>query len=508
MLKAVLRYCNVVNPVLGDLLVVGFGLLVSLGFAPFAYRVAPFLAIAALLLLLETISVKRALLRGFLFGLGMFGLGVSWIFNSLYDFGSASWFIAASLAACMVIVNACIIAGLSYIFRRWLLLSYSLRYVLVFPALWVLNEWLRSWLLTGFPWLYIAYSQVDTLLGLYAPVGGVFLVSMLTAVIAGALALFFVGGSRDRWLAGLVIVGVLLISLGLRLVQWTEAIGKPVTVALVQGAISQELRMQPDKLSLSQQRYDEMTQAYLDRDLIIWPETAIPAFAHWVEPYFDYINQQLLENDAQLLTGIFIRDAEYRLYYNSLLKLGDDEQQAYYKRRLVPFGEYMPFRGLLEFMGRYVDIPMSDITIGKSMPIMILAGYPVAIGICYESAYPEIYRAQLPQGAYMINVSNDAWFGDSLAPHQHLEIAQIRALEAGRYMLRATNTGISAIIDPAGRIIARSQQFQSEVLSGEFQPMQGATPFIRFGSWPVLMLSLILVVLGVLRARKISPNFS
>lgn len=502
MFYRVLDYCNRSKPRLGDGLALGAGLLMPLAFAPFAIRLIPFVALPLFILLLHKLSPKHALLRGFLFGLGMFGLGVSWVFNSMYDFGSASIGVAALIAFSMVLINAVFFAGIAFTMQRYFYSASRLqRNIIVFPALWVIVEWLRSWLFTGFPWLFLGYSQVDTVLAAFTPVGGVFLTSFITVFLVGVMVLIVSTDKRYKLFVAGTIVGILLLAFGLRFVQWTKAYDEPLSVALVQGAVPQEIRMQPEQLPVSEQRYKELTFPYFDRDLIVWPETAIPTFAAWAEPYLLTIEEQLNGSSTDLLTGIFTRDSTYQRYYNSLLKLSAEKalsRPAYHKRRLVPFGEFMPFRSALEFMRGYIDIPMSDIAVGESTPMMILAGYPVALGVCYESAYPQIYREQLPEAAYMINVSNDAWFGDSFAPHQHLEIAQVRALEFGRYMLRATNTGISAVIDPRGRIIARSKQFMPEVLLARFRPYTGSTPYVLLGNWPVLILCFVLISAAVI----------
>jgi apolipoprotein N-acyltransferase len=484
------------------LVIMAAGAVVPLGFAPFEWRFVPVVALAVLALVLEGAGPKRAAFRSFVFGVGMFGVGVSWIYNSLHDYGSASVAVAGLFAAGMVVVNALCLTVLGYAYARWFgRISAGVR-LTVFAALWTLIEWLRSWLFTGFPWLFLGYSQVDTPLGGYAPVGGVLLASFLGVAVASAAVWAMLGSARFR-LAGIAgIVAVLVVGWMLGRVDWTAPAGKPVSVALVQGAIPQDRKMGPDRVSISLERYTALSRDYWDHDLVIWPETAIPARAFRVESFLENMEQRLERRDTKLLTGIFMQDFERDRYYNSLLALGGGSRQVYHKQRLVPFGEYMPMRGLLEFVNRFIDIPMSDIASGPVMPPVELAGYPAALGICYESAYPGVYRRQLPGAAFMVNVSNDAWFGDSLAPHQHLEIARIRALEAGRYMLRATNDGISAVIAPDGRVTRRGRQFAAEVISAEAIPYAGATPFVRWGHGPVIGLCALIVAAGVYTGRR------
>ena len=305
-----------------------------------------------------------------------------------------------------------------------------------------------------------------------------------------------------------IIVLLLFTGYGLTRINWTQKAGEPITVALVQGAIPQDIKMRPDSLASSLQRYVELTQDYLDRDLIIWPETAIHARSFRVEPFLEQMEAQLIDSGAELLTGIFVHDLQNQRYYNSLIKLGDRRRATYSKQRLVPFGEYMPFRGLLEFAKVYIDIPMSDISAAISASIIELAGHRSALGICYESAYQQVYRKQLPESAFMVNVSNDAWFGDSLAPHQHLEIARMRALEAARYLLRSTNTGISAVIDSSATVLVRSRQFKPEVVSATIWPLSGETWFVKFGNWPVLLVCSLILFLFLIVSRQRKQDVS
>lgn len=499
----ILGYCNQSRPWSGDLSALAAGVLMPLGFAPFGWRVVPIIALAVLFLLVQTLTPKRAAGRCFLFGLGMFGFGVSWVYNSLHDYGLAIVPVAALIAASLVLALSCFLAVVGAVYRRWFAFTPVYDMLLILPALWVLIEWSRSWMFTGFPWLLLGYSQIDTWLDGYVPMGGVLLAGLVAAVISGALGLLvMVRDVRQRLLAVGIILILPFIGYVIEKINWVEPAGKPLSVALVQGSIPQDVKMQPGNLQMSLDRYVELTEPYLNRDLIIWPETAIHASSFRVEGFLQEMEAKVRAYHSELLTGIFVHDFKRNTYYNSLLELGDGKRSNYYKQRLVPFGEYMPFRSILEFAKYYIDIPSADITPAKPGKIMRLAGYPAALGICYESAYPQIYRRQLPQSAFMVNVSNDAWFGDSLAPHQHLEIARARALEAGRFMLRATNTGISALIDFKGRVIVRGKQFEKEVVTGEFTPLRGATPFIRLGNWLVLLLCIAALIAARLLSGK------
>jgi apolipoprotein N-acyltransferase len=499
------NYLNRACPRVGDGLVLLAGLLMPLGFAPIEWRFMPFLSLALLLFLLDVETLRRAFWRGFVFGLGMFGFGVSWVYNSLHDYGAASVYLSAIIAAGLVLICALYTGGFGILARRWSSRLPRLAVLLVVPAVWVLTEWLRSWLFTGFPWLLLGYSQVDTWLGNYAVFGGALSVSFVIALTAAAIVLMISAAPVRRYL----LAGIVIATWGLAwlsgLAQWIQPAGEPIRVSLVQGNVPQELKLRPEKLALTLDHYHGLSRAYYHSDLIIWPETAIPAFRHRIEGFLQGLDSELKEHDTDLLTGAFIYDFERERYYNSVFKVGHPDA-VYHKKHLVPFGEYMPLRGLLEFMNRYINIPMSDIDAGEIAIPIRLAGYPAAVSICYESAYIDVYREQLPAAAFLINVSNDAWFGNSLAPHQHLEIARMRALEAGRYLLRATNTGISAIIGPDGRVLARSPQFEVAVLNGEILPMQGITPFIRAGHWPILLIVMFILILAEVYSRRAWKN--
>ncbi|HEX7026310.1 MAG TPA: apolipoprotein N-acyltransferase, partial [Gammaproteobacteria bacterium] len=403
------RFFNEVKPPLGDAFALVAGLIMPLGFAPFEWRWLPYVSLALLLLLLDAGSARRAFFRGFLFGLGMFGLGVSWVYNSLHDFGGAAMPVAAAIAAALVLVNAAYIGLLGYLMWRWSpALQGVYRNLLLFPAAWVFIEWLRSWVLSGFPWLLVGYSQVDTWLGGYAPVSGALAVSWMTAIIAAAMVTIVTVQGIYRYAAA----GILLLVLGtgwlLGQVRWTEPLGDTIHVALVQGNIPQDEKMKPENLEFSLSHYYRLTRPHYGSDLIIWPETAVPTFRHRVDFFWRTLSLELEEHGTDLLTGVFVYDFDSRRYYNSVFKVGDD-RSVYYKRHLVPFGEYMPLRGLLEFLNNFIRIPMSDIAAGEGFGSIRLAGYEAAASICYESAYPDVFRDQLPGAAFLINVSNDAW---------------------------------------------------------------------------------------------------
>jgi apolipoprotein N-acyltransferase len=292
-------------------------------------------------------------------------------------------------------------------------------------------------------------------------------------------------------------------------VSWTVPVGHPLTASLMQGNIAQD-----EKLSAAQRQptiilYRKLTREHWDSDLIIWPETAVPTWYDRVaELFIQPLAKEARRHGAELLYGVFVYDPRTGDGYNSVARLGRNPA-FYFKRHLVPFGEYMPLRGLLKWLEGMMVIPMSDLSSGHGRPLLWLAtldNLAVGVSICYEDAYGAEVNDALPQARLLVNVSNDAWFGDSLAPHQHLEIARLRAFETGRYLLRATNTGISAVIDAKGEVVARLPQFKTDVLTAKVQPRQGVTPFSRWGNWAVVTLLALSLLAALVWTRKTKEN--
>ncbi|HDP88814.1 MAG TPA: apolipoprotein N-acyltransferase [Thioalkalivibrio sp.] len=493
------------RPRLGDFLALGAGAVLPLAFAPVEWRVLSILSPALLFLLWLGATPRRAFWRGYLFGLGQFGVGVSWVYNSIHLFGNAVAPLAGLFTALFVAFLAlypAVTGGLLARFGRRFRLSMPAM-LAVLPFGWVLYEWVRGWLFTGFPWLLLGHPQVDTWLGGYVPTLGTYGASLAVALVATALAGLVVLAGRARWLAlgsaAILVMGGMLLSS----VQWTRPAGDVLTVSIVQPSIAQEDKWRREQFQPTLDVYEKLTRAHFGRDLIVWPESAIPAtFGQVAEDYLLPLAADARAHGTALVTGIFVRDPTDGTYYNSLVAL-DRGIDVYDKRHLVPFGEYTPLRGLLGWIDRYVVIPMSDLGRGTGRPLLSVNGYPVGASICYEDAFGEEVIEALPEAAYLINVSNDAWFGDSLAPWQHLELARVRSLETGRWMVRATNTGVSAVIDARGRIAAISPQFELHVLNAEIQPYVGVTPYARWGNWPVAgMAILVFVLLAGMRWRR------
>jgi len=475
------------------------GALTVAAFAPLAVFPLPFLTLAGLLLIWRRAAPAQAFWAGFAFGAGLFGAGASWVYVSLHDFGMMPAPLAAigTLAYCAIL--ALYPAGAGWCLAR--LVRAPASALIAFPAAWTLFEWLRGWVFTGVPWLALGYSQLDSPLAGLAPVVGVYGVSFATALCAGLLYLVATGPNRLRLAGGFALVLALVIGQLLRQIEWTSPQGAPVRVALLQGNISQDLKFQANRYATTLALYKRMIEASEGR-LIVLPETAIPRFLDAVDPgYLEGIARTAAARGADVLIGVPIRDPDGR-YFNSIVSLGASPSQRYDKAHLVPFGEFVPYG--FHWIVKTVAIPMSDFSLGRQDPRPLsLAGQRVAPNICWEDAFGEEIIRQLPEATLLVNVSNVAWFGDSLAPAQHLQISRMRAIETGRTMLRATNTGMTAIIDPRGAVAARLPQFAEGVLEGEVQGRAGATPYVRAGNYPVVLACLALIAALVFRRARI-----
>lgn len=477
-------------PIAGDVVALLAGIILVAAFAPFAWRILSFLCLAVLLFLWLESSASRAFWRGYLFGLGYFGFGVSWVYNSIYEYGQAPWALAASITLLLVGFISLYPALAGWLANRCCKLSESVKLLLVYPLLWTLMEWLRTWILTGFPWLLVGQAQVDTPLAGVVPIFGVLGASWVSLCMAGLVVLSLVTSGWKRWFAVSSIIVVFAVTLALGQIHWSSPLGEPIKVSMIQANIPQDIKWRSDQLRPMLMLYQELTRAHMENsDLIIWPETAIPTYFNLIyKRYLRPLADEAARYGAELLVGTFVYDEKTAKSYNSLVKL-NSEIDSYHKRHLVPFSEFLPLRGLLMWMKDFLVIPMSDLSAGqKSKPLLRFKNYAMGASICYEDAFGNEIIDALPQANILVNVSNDAWFGDSLAPPQHLEIARLRALETSRYLLRSTNTGISAVIDTHGAIIAQSPQFETDVLVSEAIFQKGSTPYSLWGNWAVVIL--------------------
>jgi apolipoprotein N-acyltransferase len=498
----------------GHLLALVAGTLVTLSLAPFDYWPLGILSLIALHRLLDNLLPHQAAWRGWWYGVGLFGSGISWIYVSIHDYGAASVPLAGGLTGSFALALALMHAGLGYGYARWIRPLRGGR-TAGFAAWWVLWEWVRLWLLTGFPWLYVGYAHLDTPLAGWAPVAGIYGLGFIVALTAAALA------TAHQWRRALP---ALLASLacwaagaGLQRIDWTQPDGQTRQVALVQANIPQQLKWNREQYEATLRLYRNMSAPLWERaHIVIWPEAAITNFYDNARDFLDSQADVARQRGSSLITGIptLLRgadggDVDETTMRNSAVAMADGRTDFYHKRHLVPFGEYVPLESQLRGLIRFFDLPMSDFRAGPDrQPPLTAADVKFATSICYEVVYPDIARAPTDSSA-LLTLSNDAWFGRSIGPLQHLQMAQMRALENGRPMIRATGNGVTALVDAKGRITARIPQFERAVLLGSFQPMTGETPFMRFGTWPALVfcgLILALLLIAHRNLRRRSPH--
>ncbi|WP_373387250.1 apolipoprotein N-acyltransferase [Pseudomonas alcaligenes] len=498
----------------GNLLAIAGGACTTLALAPFDIWPLALLAITLFYLGLRGLNPRQALLRGWLYGIGLFLAGTSWVYVSIHDYGAASPALAAFLTFGFCAGVALFFALGAWLWARWLRRNDApIGDALAFAALWLAQEAFRGWFLTGFPWLYAGYSQLHGPLAGLAPVGGMWLISLVLALSAALLVnLPRLLGDKPRLAAALLLLlAPWVAGLALNGHAWTERKGEPLKVAALQGNIEQNLKWDPEQLDAQLALYRDMTLSSRPADLIVWPETAVPVLKEYAEGYLRVMGRVAAERDAALITGVPLRQANEhgeKRYYNAITVTGWGEG-TYLKQKLVPFGEYVPLQEVLRGLIAFFDLPMSDFARGPADQAPLQAkGLKIAPFICYEVVYPEFAAGLAARSDLLLTVSNDTWFGTSIGPLQHLQMAQMRALEAGRWMIRATNNGVTALIDPQGRISVQIPQFQQAVLYGEVQPMQGLTPYLLWRAWPLVVLCSLLLGWAFVARRRAARDLS
>jgi apolipoprotein N-acyltransferase len=490
----------------GQWLALPAGAALALAFAPLSFAPLAVLCPAFLFLLWENASPRAAAWRGFLFSGGTFLAGTYWLYNSIHLVGQAPLWIALFLMLGLVAIMGSYAAALGYAVARWGAGPGPLRWIVLLPAGWVLVEWFRGWFLSGFPWLALGYSQLGTPLRAYAPLAGVYGTSLATALLAGAVVTLLLGRRAARLAALAVVVAVYVAAGLLGRVEWTQPRGTEVSVALVQGAVPQSMKWVPGQRERTLELYARLTGPHLGAAIIVWPEAALPALESDIRGYLEAVQAAARASGTDLVMGLLRRDPQTGAYHNAMVAFGAEEQW-YYKRRLVPFGEFFPVPAAVREWLRLMNLPYSDFVPGPDDPRpLAVGGETLAPTICYEDAYASEQLALAAGSTLLVNVTNDAWFGDSTAPHQHLDISRMRSLETGRPMLRATNDGVTALIAHDGKLIGELPQFQPGVLTGVVAPRTGLTPYTRTGNLAVLAVVFLGVALGVgapwLRGRK------
>jgi apolipoprotein N-acyltransferase len=486
----------------GHWLALPVGAALALAFAPVGLAPLAVLCPAVLFLLWERATPRAAAWRGFLFTGGTFLAGTYWLYHSIHLVGRAPLWIAMFLMLGLVAIMGSYTAALGYAASRWGPARGAVRWLVLLPAGWVLVEWFRGWFLSGFPWLALGYSQLETPLRGLAPLAGVYGTSLGTALLAGALVTLLLGNRTAR-LAAVAVSGTVIAAAALLTrVEWTEPRGTSVSVALVQGAVPQAMKWAPGQRERTLDLYASLTAPHLGTDIIVWPEAALPALERDIRGFLDALHAAARARGSDVVMGLLRRDAATGEYYNAMAAFAATEQW-YDKRRLVPFGEFFPVPAAVRDWMRLMNLPYSDFASGaEDQSPLVVAGESLAPTICYEDAYASEQLALVRRSTLLVNVTNDAWFGDSTAPHQHLDISRMRSLETGRPMLRATNDGVTALIAHDGTLIGQLPQFEPGVLTGTVEPRTGLTPYARTGNLPVLGLVLLAVAAGFAWPRR------
>ncbi len=485
------------------LAVAGAGASVALAFAPFGFWPLAILGPALLIALWDGATPREAAALGFCFNAGTFAAGTWWLYISIHIFGAAPVWIAFFLMLGLVALMGLYHAALGYCVARWLPARGAWRWLVGIPAAWLLIEWLRGWFLSGFSWLSLGYSQTDTWLAHLAPVGGVYLVSAVLLVSAGALVMLVrAGGARARGIAIAALATPWLLALALDH-EWTRPSGPPVRVAVLQGAIPQDIKWLEANRETTLALYAKLTREALGEQLIVMPESALPDLANNLAPFLGGLYSEASARGSALVLGLVRASDDGERYFNSVAALGDEGVFWYDKYHLVPFAEFFPVPKFVRRWLRLMSLPYSDFTRGLPVqPPLKAAGLSLAAGICYEDAYGSTLARSLANADSLVNVTNDAWFSHSPARYQHFQIARMRAIEAGRFLVRAANDGVSAVIGPRGEVLAQAPEYTPAVLRATITPRTGLPPYARVGNWGIVMLAAVALAAAAIRKKR------
>ena len=490
------------------LLALCLGAIHACSFAPWNLPWLQVLALAALFAVgARAESAKRAALLGFAFGMGWFGVGISWVYISMHVYGLMPAVLAGAATAAFCAYLAAYPALALGIAHR-LFPNIVWRLALGLPALWMLAEWLRGSVFTGFPWLASGYAHTDGPLAGWAPTLGMYGITLMAALLAGAASLLTLPRRRYGWAAAVFVIVVAGGWLG-GTQSWTAPTGAPITVRLVQANVPQNLKFEPGGIARAFTAHLELMQGKGQKpvDLVALPESIFPVPLQLVPPsYLQTFRDFAQQRKTAVIYGVFLEEPRGH-YFNSAVAYEPNESpddsnlRRYSKRHLVPFGEFIPpgFRWFVDLM----KMPIGDQQRGATAQPLALRGQQVAVNICYEDLFGaeiiDAWHTGGPSPTLMLNISNLAWFNDSLALPQHLQISRMRALETQHPMLRATNTGATAIIDARGEVAAQLPYLTAGALDGAVQGYGGTTPYIRYGNWPALLLAFLLLLAAVLR---------
>ena len=494
------------NNFLFTLLAIIAGAMLALAFPPFGWFPIAFISPVILLAIWLRSEPLQSLWQGWIFGVGFFGVGVSWVYISILNFSNANNItLAVSITVLFIFVLSLFPATQGFFFSILRKKSSIFMSLFVFPAWWVICEWLRSTLFTGFPWLFLGYSQISSPLRGFGPILGVYGISLAAAFISSCLYILFFHKKVFVKILSVTLI-ILLFTVGdiLSMFRWTHSQKESLKVSLVQGNISQRQKWDVDRLLSILKIYRSETEKHWNTDIIVWPEAAIPVYPQQVSPFLEHLDEEAKRHKTALIIGIPIYKGKIKKTFNGLIVMGEGKG-FYLKRHLVPFGEYTP--PFFSAAMKYFDIPLSNLSPGPQHQIQLLAkNTSFAPFICYEIAYFLEFLESISGKTFIVVVSDDSWFNGSIALAQQLQIAQMRALETGRYVLYSTNTGITAIIDPQGKIQQSVPQDRQIVLSGKICLVTGKTPVMKWNYYPVagiiILFLLIALLMGLFRIHS------
>lgn len=489
------------------------GLCGILAFSPFDIWFTAIFSLFGLQLLILNRSSKQASFLAFYWGIGLFGSGISWIYVGIADFGGMPLAVNILLVVLLVTYLSLYPALFAYLLNRFFPSFNVARFIFAAPVIWQITEYLRSWILTGFPWLQFGYSQINGPLKSIAPIFGVEMITFLLITISSCLVFALV----KRQVIPLIISIILLFfPLIIKNYQWyTPVIEKKSQIVLVQGNIPQNLKWQTGFIEPIINIYLNMSKPYFGNvNIIIWPEAAIPSIELDNNLWLTSLDKLLSLQNTRLITGIIdakLYEKKVRNFFNSIIVLGENEpykyptNNRYQKHHLVPFGEFVPLENILRPIAPLFNLPMSGFSPGNYKQTQLMAGdIRLTATICYEIILgsQEVRNNFKSDTDFLLTLSNDAWFGHSIGPWQHFQMARMRALELGRPLLIATNNGVTSVITASGDIQAKLPQFIRSALNTEVIPTSGLTPYARWNNWPMWILVVLFIILAIFLEKK------
>lgn len=462
------------------------GLIGPLGFAPFHLPGCTILSLSFLFFALLNCTIKESYIIGFIFGMAYFGLGVSWVIISIHDYGELNYLLSGLITLAFIMYLSLYPALVCYLFKLCKIEHKKQVSILLFCSLWCIGEYIRSNFMTGFPWLIIGTTQIDTPLKYLAPIVGLYGLSFLGALASCLLVLAVRESTIKRFKYLLGVVSLLIIPTLFKSIDWTETQKTPISIGAIQANLSMRDKWDETLFWSLLTYYEQAIEKLLGKQLIILPESAIPLPASYLNDYLNTIHDKALKANSALLLGILQpTDDEETQYFNSIISIGKAHGQ-HIKRQLVPFGEYIPLPFVA--INRMLSLPEPNIAPGRlAQPLIKVLNHPIASLICYEIAYPNLLRQQLPKAQWIVSISDNGWFGKSLASYQQLQMSQFLSLISGRFQIVVNNDGLSSIIDSKGEIVDSLPPFSSGILQGELFPAKGSTPWVILSDYPVLL---------------------